>query len=254
MWFTFLPMFEDQQNQTPSRAPATGPKDMFAEFDQGPTNGQQVPAPAAVRPSALESGLIRPISKPSGTEPMGETTRSVSMDDAQAPGNEMFDDDSSVIKEPFMKKWKIIVLVLLVFILVAGGVYIFYRKITTGVKTGPAVQQPSVVAPPVTTPVEPPEEPTVPPTVEDDVLPPPPSVLPETPKDSDQDGLTDVEEVELGTDPLSTDSDKDGLTDKEEVLLWRTDPRNPDSDGDSFLDGEEVSNGYRPDGPGKLFE
>jgi hypothetical protein len=66
--------------------------------------------------------------------------------------------------------------------------------------------------------------------------------------------LTDQEEIELGTDPFSPDTDKDGLTDKEEVLLWHTDPKNPDTDGDSYLDGEEVSHGYRPDGPGKLFE
>ena len=35
--------------------------------------------------------------------------------------------------------------------------------------------------------------------------------------DDDNDGLTDTEETELGTDPLKTDSDGDGWSDKEEV-------------------------------------
>lgn len=35
--------------------------------------------------------------------------------------------------------------------------------------------------------------------------------------DSDQDGLTDAQELALGTNPLSPDSDSDGQTDLEEV-------------------------------------
>lgn len=35
--------------------------------------------------------------------------------------------------------------------------------------------------------------------------------------DSDQDGLTDAQELALGTNPFSSDSDSDGLTDLEEV-------------------------------------
>ena len=34
---------------------------------------------------------------------------------------------------------------------------------------------------------------------------------------SDNDGLTDTEEAELGTDPLTRDTDGDGWSDKEEV-------------------------------------
>lgn len=42
--------------------------------------------------------------------------------------------------------------------------------------------------------------------------------------DSDQDGLMDVVELDLGTNPLSSDTDSDGLTDLEEVQqgLWPT--------------------------------
>lgn len=47
-------------------------------------------------------------------------------------------------------------------------------------------------------------------------------------QDTDGDGLTDTEEVELGTDPLLRDSDDDGFTDEEEVNLWGTDPMDSD--------------------------
>jgi hypothetical protein len=49
--------------------------------------------------------------------------------------------------------------------------------------------------------------------------------------DSDQDGLTDVEEIKYGTDPLDSDSD-----------------------GDTYLDGAEVKGGYNPLGAGKLIK
>ena len=51
---------------------------------------------------------------------------------------------------------------------------------------------------------------------------------------------------------LNIDSDNDGLTDSEE-LIYGTDPNNPDTDGDSFKDGDEVKNGYNPKGAGKLI-
>lgn len=70
--------------------------------------------------------------------------------------------------------------------------------------------------------------------------------------DSDGDGLTDLQEEQLGTDPNNPDTDGDGLTDYEEVVLYGTDPLNPDTDGDGFSDGEEVRAGYNPLGPGRL--
>jgi hypothetical protein len=56
--------------------------------------------------------------------------------------------------------------------------------------------------------------------------------------DTDGDGLTDCEEVALGTDPLDPDTDDDGLTDGEEVALG-TDPLVGDSDGDEIPDGSD---------------
>ena len=58
--------------------------------------------------------------------------------------------------------------------------------------------------------------------------------------DSDGDGLTDREEMALGTDPFNPDTDGDGLTDGEEVKMYHTDPLNPDTDGDGLTDGAEV--------------
>lgn len=58
--------------------------------------------------------------------------------------------------------------------------------------------------------------------------------------DSDGDGLTDEEELKLGTDPFNPDTDGDGLTDYEEVRIYFTDPLNPDTDYDGLSDGDEV--------------
>jgi len=71
--------------------------------------------------------------------------------------------------------------------------------------------------------------------------------------DTDQDGLSDEEELRFGTRIDSPDSDGDGLFDREEVRVYKTDPLNPDTDGDGFKDGEEVGNGYNPKGAGKLY-
>lgn len=96
-----------------------------------------------------------------------------------------------------------------------------------------------------------------------------------TAPDADMDGLSDEEEMKLGTDsqkndtdgdtlndgdevkkyktnPLIADSDADGLDDNLEVQKYLSDPLNPDSDGDGYLDGAEVKSGYSPTGNGKL--
>lgn len=59
-------------------------------------------------------------------------------------------------------------------------------------------------------------------------------------RDSDGDGLTDNQEIEIGTDPNNPDTDADRLSDGEEVLRRNTDPLNPDTDGDRLSDGDEV--------------
>ncbi|MFY1830716.1 cell envelope biogenesis protein OmpA, partial [Myxococcus fulvus] len=60
--------------------------------------------------------------------------------------------------------------------------------------------------------------------------------------DSDGDGLTDAEEVALGTDPNNADTDGDGLPDGIEVKVAGTDPLDDDTDDDGLLDGNEDAN------------
>ena len=61
-------------------------------------------------------------------------------------------------------------------------------------------------------------------------------------RDTDGDGISDEDELALGTDPSLADSDGDGLNDDEEVALG-TDPLVQDSDGDGLTDGAEVLSG-----------
>ena len=59
-------------------------------------------------------------------------------------------------------------------------------------------------------------------------------------KDSDEDGITDCDEKNLGLDPMNNDTDEDGLEDGVEMNKYNTDPKNADSDGDKLKDGEEI--------------
>jgi pSer/pThr/pTyr-binding forkhead associated (FHA) protein len=74
--------------------------------------------------------------------------------------------------------------------------------------------------------------------------------------DADGDGLTNCEEIALGTDPYNPDTDGDGLMDGEEILAsgvrpHNTDPKNPDTDGDGLSDGSEVRCNPDVDGPAR---
>jgi len=72
--------------------------------------------------------------------------------------------------------------------------------------------------------------------------------------DSDSDGLSDIEEINLGTDPGNADTDGDYLPDGFEIK-YGTNPLDDDSDDDGHLDGIEVASGTDPlnsdDYPGK---
>ena len=76
--------------------------------------------------------------------------------------------------------------------------------------------------------------------------------------DPDEDGLSNTEERDLGTDPQDRDSDQDGLIDGVETRtgVWMsesdtgTNPRDPDSDNDTLLDGtENPTLPYDPNNP-----
>lgn len=65
-------------------------------------------------------------------------------------------------------------------------------------------------------------------------------------RDTDADGIPDLEEEARGTSPLSADTDKDKLQDKAEIETHRTDPLKEDSDFDGLSDGDEI-NRYKTD-------
>ncbi|NQU99119.1 MAG: hypothetical protein HQ538_00110 [Parcubacteria group bacterium] len=97
-------------------------------------------------------------------------------------------------------------------------------------------------------------------------------------QDEDKDGLTTIQELELGTKVDEIDSDYDGIPDGWEVIYnldpleyndaledgdedkltnieeykYQTDPGNPDTDKDGYEDGDEVGKGFNPNGKGKL--
>lgn len=70
-----------------------------------------------------------------------------------------------------------------------------------------------------------------------------------TPLDSDDDGLSNPDELLQGTEPLDPDTDDDGLLDGVEVNDTLTDPLSVDSDGDGLWDGIEVGLGTNPNNP-----
>lgn len=71
-------------------------------------------------------------------------------------------------------------------------------------------------------------------------------------RDTDKDGVTDYNEVNLyHTDPSKADTDSDGLNDNYETGI-AINPRNPDTDGDGHKDAEEIKDGFNPCGPGKM--
>lgn len=64
--------------------------------------------------------------------------------------------------------------------------------------------------------------------------------------DWDGDGLNNETEASYLTDPHDSDTDNDGLTDGEEVLIYSTDARDADDDDDGLDDSDEVRYGANP--------
>ncbi|MDM8536732.1 FG-GAP-like repeat-containing protein [Desulfobacterales bacterium HSG17] len=69
--------------------------------------------------------------------------------------------------------------------------------------------------------------------------------------DSDNDGISNLEEIAAGTDPNDSDSDNDGVSDGTEAETG-TDPldnSSTDTDADGMLDNWETANGFDPNNP-----
>jgi hypothetical protein len=122
----------------------------------------------------------------------------------------------------------IAVIVLVAVIIITGG-YVIYDMVVNAQKAQVPTSAPTQIQPieeppaPVVEAPAPVIEVTTTPTTTSEVVPEEPAVIVGISKDSDGDGLTDIEETVYGTLPS-----------------------NSDSDGDGFKDGDEIANGYSP--------
>ena len=64
--------------------------------------------------------------------------------------------------------------------------------------------------------------------------------------DSDGDGISNIMEIELGTNPLAADTDDDGISDSDEINIYGTNPILIDTDGDGIEDQHELVLGFDP--------
>lgn len=213
-------MFDDEKNPTPSNLPvppSPEPADLFADSDP-------VTTPSATpAPSLPES---TPISEPA---PLPEATPRPEM---RAPLAPVTPEESSG-KGVFLLVFGVLTVILVV---LGVAAFLAYRTLIEAREDEPNVE---ITIPDLETVEEPIAE------VEE---------TPSSTVDTDNDGLTDLEEARYGTDADRSDTDNDGLPDKDEVEKYDTDPIDPDTDGDTFLDGVEVIGGYDPKGPGKLVD
>lgn len=256
-------MFDDQnqpqnkQQQPPANLPFGQPQSPFVSPQQAT---QQPPQPTYAQPVA-QSQPAAPIADMfAETDPLaggrvnpaGYPTQQFNPNQLGQPGTPGYPPAGSPMSDDLFGRrgfpWgKIVTIVIIVLVVVVGIGAIYYgfqyfassatTKTTTTttpptVTTAPVVNTPAPVA---TTTIETPVA-TVPVT--------------EEAKDSDGDGLTDVEEKALGTNPNIADTDADGLTDWAEVKIYKTAPLNPDTDTDGYKDGAEVINNYDPLIPG----
>lgn len=67
--------------------------------------------------------------------------------------------------------------------------------------------------------------------------------------DCDEDNISNIEEIKIGTNPQMADSDLDDLNDYEEINEYLTYPTDEDSDDDGLKDGTEIKLGLDPNNP-----
>lgn len=242
----------DNQNLT------AAPQNQGANQPPAPTPGPISPPSGAVTPPDMFSETESPLpnvqpARPAVFQPKPETpAASGNVSDYQLPAATNF------------KKYLVLLGLLAAISALAGGGWYVYKKFagtaaepadTTAAATPPIATEPVKENPPIesaaqnTEPVAEIAASTSTATASDSQ-----AAIGAKPKDSDDDGLSDEEEIKLGTNPNSPDSDNDGLFDYEEVRVYGTDPLKADTDGDGYTDGQEVKGGYNPLGWGKLFD
>lgn len=146
-------------------------------------------------------------------------------------------------KEFPMKKLLIIgSVVIFIIVLVVISLLLINPSQPTAVPQPPALDEPSA---PAVVPEEALEEPE-------------PQVIEEEPDEEEEpleegDSLILIPTVGLADFEIDVDTDQDGLTDIEEQLFG-TSAAVPDTDSDSFLDGAEIISLYDPAAPGALLE
>lgn len=64
--------------------------------------------------------------------------------------------------------------------------------------------------------------------------------------DMDQDGLSNIYEITIGTSPVMNDTDEDKVSDGDEVNIYKTNPLLYDTDEDGISDGDELAVGLDP--------
>jgi hypothetical protein len=271
-------MFEDEQNQQPGQVPGNlpigEPEDIFGGVDTAPEPSAAPaaapsegaagtpPTPPAVPSSALDAGVLKPkVATPPSVPGVPAATPPPR---PAAPRAAAASPQSYQVKSPSIGRGIVgIVIALVVVAILGGGGWWIYNSFIR------SPEQP--VGPVTTTPQENLLE-EIPPTSTGNEIPITETeseiggglevdervideeVLFGEPIDRDADGLDDVTEESIGTDPNNWDTDGDELSDGDEAIVWETDPLNPDTDGDGFSDGAEVKNGYSPVGPGRIFE
>lgn len=260
-------MFDDQNLKKPGTIPNNlpfekEPEDMFSETKEDQNF-------SSVKDSALDAGILKPKNNDLNQKPNNFENSPFADSNLSGLNNQpayMNNNDVYAIKEPIGSKkglvWIILILVLI--ILTAGSIWIYYGFINndktndfpnnsvTNTKDNLNQEENEVNTNIIVNGSQNEnqdnnsEQKT-----ENDVN---ESIIVGEPVDTDNDGLDDVREYDLKTDPLNWDTDLDELSDGDEVIIWKTNPLNSDSDNDTYKDGSEIKNGYNPLGSGRLFE